>query len=228
MVRHRAGSRSCGRSISPIIDEPVPYVAFNCPGARAPCAYRAAWLSPITESSGTPSGSGARPRTDGNGPVEATTRGRVARGMPNRVSRSSSHATAATPSSCVREALPASIRCSAPKRLSSQESMVPSRISPRRARVRLGSRWSSSHFALEAENIGSSGRPLRRRIRVSTLGERNASQSAAVRWSCQLSAGASGSLVAASHIASVSRWLDRPTATTARASCPSRQRCTAV
>ena len=100
-------------------------------------------------------GRSRRPR--GAAPRRARRTASSSQGSQVRVVRSSSW---------VRDALPASIRCSPPMRHSSQESTVPRHSSPRRLRVRSGSWTSSRADALEAENIASSGSPVSARTSV--------------------------------------------------------------
>ena len=116
---------------------------------------------------GMPSRSGGRSRTAGNGPQDGDDLG-AAPPPGRRTARAARGSQLArwTSSSCVREALPTSIRCSPPRRLSSQESTVPRHSSPRRLRARSGSWASSSQRAFGAENIGSSGSPLTRARRA--------------------------------------------------------------
>ena len=84
---------------------------------------------------------------------------------------------------------------------------------PRRAACRAGRR-SSSHRALAAENIGSSGRPLLRRMTAPCPAARTAAQTLSVRWSCHDRTGVSASPVRRSQMTQDSRWMLRPTETT--------------
>ena len=66
---------------------------------------------------------------------------------------------------------------------------MPRHRSPRAARVRSGSNWSSSQRAFAAENIGSSGSPLRSPDGLAGAVAASSRHIGAVRWSCQLSSG---------------------------------------
>ena len=91
---------------------------------------------------------------------EATAAGKVAAGRPKISSRSAFQSSAVMSYRSVREALPASQRCSAPPVSchTNQESIVPSRTSSIGTPFRA---LSSSHRILGAENIGSTRKPVR-------------------------------------------------------------------
>ena len=114
-VRHRPASSASG------VDEAHHRGAgaeggLDLPGREGPVGEQGGMGVAHHGVHGTPSGRGSRPLTAGNGPVDGTTRGRAARGMPNRSRRSAIPVDARTSSSWVREALPASMTCSPPNR----------------------------------------------------------------------------------------------------------------
>jgi hypothetical protein len=182
IVRQRPGRSSSGRSIRPMTEEPVPYVALICPGAKAPCAKRAECESPMTAKTGVPSRRGGSPRAVGNGPVERVTLGSALSGILKSASKSGSQVPLATSRNWVRDALPISMTGSSlAKRLRSHESTVPMTALPASNASAAPAWWRRSQAALGAENMGSSGRPLRARTSRSTSGLRSASHSAALR-----------------------------------------------
>ncbi len=97
--------------------------------------------------------------------------------------------------SSVRLALEASVACTAPSvRLqTSHESTVPNASSPRAALARAPATWSRSHFSFVPEKYASRTRPVFA-VQSSARGRppRSASQTGAVRRSCQTIAFASG------------------------------------
>ena len=140
-------------------------------------------------------------------------RGRTDSGTEKMLRSSSLHAPVSRSRSDVRDALPASMRCSPLRCHSSQESMVPRHSSPARLRAREGSTSSSSHAAFAAENIGSRCSPLILRTAGPWPASQRRAQVSVVRRSCQLSTGDSGVPVASSQTTSDSRWLLIPIAT---------------
>ena len=107
-----------------------------------------------------PAGSIGRPVTGAVTAFDGKTGGSAARGMRKSSSSSSLQSRVARSSSAVRLALPVSMRNSPVSRCTSQESTVPTAISPRFARSRPGSTRSSSHANFRAENMGSTGSPV--------------------------------------------------------------------
>ena len=148
------------------------------------------------------------PRLRPKGPAEPTMSGSASGGTPNRSSRGGDHRAVLTSINWVREALPTSIRCSPVKRCTIHASTVPRHKSPREARVRSGSKRSSSHRAFVAENIGSSGRPLY--FLTASAAWAYSRHIGAVRWSCQLISGERVSPVSRSQSSKDSRWVLSP------------------
>ena len=141
-------------------DEPVPYVAFAWPASVQPWPKRAACESANTAAIGVPSASIGTPFVLPKPRSDATAVGSAVPGTPKTSSSSLLHWSSAMSYNRVREALPASQRCSMPpvSRQMSHESTVPRRTSS------IGTpfgRWSNIQRIFGAENIGSTRRPLR-------------------------------------------------------------------
>ena len=138
----------------------------------------------------------------------------AARGTSKIDSSSSSQRPPTTSKSCVREALPASITASPPKRDRMNESIVPMQVSAALARACPDGRRSRSQRALAAENIGSSGSPLFRRMTPPCPDARREAQTFSVRWSCHDRTGVSASPLRRSQMTQDSRCVLKPTETT--------------
>ena len=115
-----------------ITDDPVPYVALIIPARTHPCPYIAACESASTATIGIPSRSPGTPAVAPNPAFDARTSGSADRGTPNASSSSSDQSSSRTSYSKVRDALPASVRCSRQpvSRWINQESTVPTRSAP--------------------------------------------------------------------------------------------------
>lgn len=235
MVEHTPDRPVCPTP-SAITEEPVPKVAFTTPGRQPAWANRAACESARTARTGTPSSTGWRLRTAGNGPVEATTVGKQAAGTWKISSRSSDQAPVARSRSWVREALPISVTAPSAvplsgvvsNRDSSHASIVPTHHSPADVRARDGSYSSRSHPILSAENIGSRGSPVVAKTRSAWPARSSAAAVSAVRWSCQLRTGPMTVPLRRSQRTTVSRWTLRATPATwptARSSRQARAAC---
>ena len=103
---------------------------------------------------------------------------------------------------------------SPPKRDNRNASIVPIQTSPAFARAWPCGNLSKSHRAFAAENIGSSGRPLMRRMCGPQPRLRSEAQIDSVRWSCQDNTGVRASPLPRSQTTQDSRCVLRPTDTT--------------
>ena len=173
-----------------------------------------------------------RAEAQGRAPLETARsnrrrRGKAARGTSKIARSSSSHVARTTSKSCVREALPASTTASPPKRDSRNASMVPMQTSPALARAWPCGKLSKSQRAFAAENMGSSGKPLLRRMGSPQPLLRSEAQIGSVRWSCQDNTGVSASPLRRSQTTQDSRCVLRPTDTTRLAVSASRASLTA-
>ena len=198
------------------------------PGAKHACPTVAACWSPATPPMGM-----ACPRTSTDvvpkSAALSRTSGSTLRGTSKSASRASSHACAWMSKSRVREALVASVACTAPpvRRQIRNVSMVPNARSPAAARSRAPSTWSRIHASLVAEKYGSRSSPVFAPTAGSCPASRSVRQRAAVRRSCHTMARWIGAPLARSQTTVVSRWFVMPIAATAPPAAASASRVTA-
>ena len=188
-------------------NEPVPYVFLVIPGSWHACPKSAACWSPAIPLTGTRSPAARSGSEIAKRPLLGSTSARHERGIRNRSSSSSDHASRSMSNSMVRLAFDGSVTCTCARFHISQESTVPNASESLIATPPSA----SIHSSLVAEKYGSSTRPVSDRTRGSWPFARSSSQRDAVRRSCQTIARCNGRPVARSHT-TVSRWLVMPMA----------------